>query len=94
VPYTPITAWIDAIEAGPGLDCRPYSSYDEEDDVDGDGDIDLVFHFRLGDTTITCESTTGTLRGETFDAQAIRGTDAVRMIDPGPFESPLLHDGG
>jgi hypothetical protein len=60
-----------------------------EVDVDGDGDIDLLFHFRLGDTTLTCESTAGTLRGETFDGQAIQGTDDVRMIDPGPFESPL-----
>jgi hypothetical protein len=64
-----------------------------EDDVDGDGDIDLVFHFRLGETTLTCESTAGTLRGETFDGQAIGGTDTVRMIEPGPFVSPLPHNG-
>ena len=51
-----------------------------EEDVDGDGDIDLVFHFRLGDTDLTCESTEGTLTGETFDAQAIEGTDRVNMI--------------
>jgi hypothetical protein len=64
-----------------------------EVDVDGDGDIDLLFQFRLGDTTLTCESTEGTLRGQTFDGQAIQGTDAVRMINPGPFVSPLLYDG-
>ena len=52
-----------------------------EEDVDGDGDIDLVFHFRLGDTGLDCASTEGTLSGETFDGQAIEGTDAVRMID-------------
>lgn len=44
-----------------------------EEDVDGD--TDLVFHFRLGDTNLTCESPEGTLTGETFDGQAIVGTD-------------------
>jgi hypothetical protein len=63
-----------------------------EEDVDRDGDADLVFHFRLGDTNLTCESTEGTLTGETIDAQAIVGTDAVRMIDPTLFESPLRND--
>ena len=52
-----------------------------EEDVDGDGDTDLVLHFRLGDTGLTCDSTEGSLEGETFDGQGIEGTDAVRMID-------------
>lgn len=52
-----------------------------EEDVDGDGDIDLMFHFRLGDTGLDCASTEGTLSGETFDGQAIEGTDAIRMVD-------------
>ena len=51
-----------------------------EEDVDGDGDTDLVLHLRLGDTDLTCESTEGTLTGETFDGRAIEGTDAVRMV--------------
>jgi len=54
-----------------------------EEDVDYDEDTDLVFHFRLGDTDLACDSTEGTLTGETFDGQAIEGTDAVRMIDRG-----------
>jgi hypothetical protein len=52
-----------------------------EEDVDGDGDTDLVFHFRYGDTGLDCASTEGTLSGETFDGQAIEGIDAVRMIE-------------
>jgi hypothetical protein len=48
--------------------------------VDGDGDIDLVFHFRLGDTDLSCDSTEGTLTGETFDGQSVEGTDSVNMI--------------
>jgi hypothetical protein len=53
----------------------------DEEDVDLDGDIDLVFHFYLGDTSLTCSATDGTLSGETFDGQAITGTDAIRMVD-------------
>jgi hypothetical protein len=51
-----------------------------EEDVDGDGDTDLVFHFRQGDTNLSCESVDGTLTGETFDGQNIEGTDAVNMV--------------
>jgi hypothetical protein len=34
-------------------------------DVDGDGDMDLMFHFRLGSTRLTCESTLALLLGKT-----------------------------
>jgi hypothetical protein len=54
-----------------------------QQDVDADGDTDLVFHFRLGDTGLTCNAAEGTLTGETFDGVAITGTDSVRMIDAG-----------
>ncbi len=50
-----------------------------EKDVDGDEDQDLVLHFRLGDTGLTCDSTEGTLIGETFDDQAIIGTDIILL---------------
>jgi hypothetical protein len=53
-----------------------------EEDVDGDGDPDLVFHFRLGDTDLTCDSTGGTLQGETFDGTRIEGNDSVRRVPP------------
>jgi len=48
-----------------------------ETDVDGDGDIDLLFHFRFGDTALTCESTEGTIEGETFGGIAFHGTGAL-----------------
>jgi hypothetical protein len=54
-----------------------------EEDVDDDGDADLVFHFRMGDTDLSCDSEDGTLGGETYDGQTIVGTDAVRMVDRG-----------
>ena len=65
-----------------------------EEDVDGDGDTDLVSHFLLGDTDLTCESTEGKLEGETFDGQAIEGTDAVRMINRGGGNDPPTADAG
>lgn len=52
-----------------------------EEDVDKDGDVDLVFHFRLGDTHLTVGSPTGTLTGETFDGQFVIGTDAVNVFN-------------
>jgi len=54
-----------------------------EDDVNGDGDMDLVFHFRLGPTGLTCTSIEAALTGETFDGLPIKGSDEVRMIDRG-----------
>jgi hypothetical protein len=59
-----------------------------EEDVDDDGDIDLVLHFRLADTRLTCSSTEGTLTGEAFDGTPIEGTDATRMI---PFDPPITN---
>ncbi len=51
--------------------------------MDDDGDTDLVFHFRLGDTNLTCESVNGTLTAETYGGETFNGTDAVRMLDRG-----------
>ena len=42
-----------------------------EEDVDHDGDLDLVFHFRVKETGYDCDSTQLTLTGETFDGQSI-----------------------
>ena len=49
-------------------------------DVDGDGDSDLVFHFRLGDTYLTCTSTQAALWGQTFAGEPFMGVDWVRMV--------------
>ena len=54
-----------------------------EEDVDGDGDTDLVFHFRFGDTTLDCNSTEGTLTGETFDGTPIEGEDCIVILSKG-----------
>lgn len=51
-----------------------------EVDVDRDGDFDLVFHFRLGNTDLTCSSSAGTISGVLSDGTAFNGTDTVRMV--------------
>lgn len=63
------------------VDKKTFEPRVHEEDVDGDGDTDRLFHFCLGDTGLTCDSTEGTLTGETVDGQAIEGTDTVRIIN-------------
>lgn len=48
-----------------------------ESDVDGDGDIDLVFHFLYGDTTLDCASSSGRLEALTFDGTPVAGSDLI-----------------
>lgn len=49
-------------------------------DVDRDGDLDLMLHFHVGETGIVCGATEVTLTGETFDGQAIAGSDSIRTV--------------
>jgi hypothetical protein len=54
------------------------------EDIDGDGDIDLVFRFRMGDTVLRCEDTEGKLTGLLVDGTPFEGIDAVKMVSLAP----------
>jgi len=49
-------------------------------DVDGDGDIDLLLHFRIGETGIAAGDTEACLTGSTFAGQDVFGCDAIRIV--------------
>lgn len=48
------------------------------EDVDGDGDIDMILHFNTQDTGIACGDTTASLTGQTFSGAAIEGADSIK----------------
>ena len=51
-----------------------------EEDVDNDGRVDLIMHFRTRETGIICGDTTVSLSGMTFDGQEIRGVDNITVM--------------
>ncbi len=50
------------------------------EDADGDGDLDLVLHFKTQMVGIVCGDTSASLTGQTFDEQAIEGSDSINTV--------------
>ena len=49
-------------------------------DVDGDGDMDMVLHFRQRNTGIQCGNLEACLTGQTTNGTPIEGCDAIRTV--------------
>ena len=52
------------------------------EDVDDDGDVDMILHFRTQETGIVAGTTEAILTGETIEGENIIGTDSVRTVPP------------
>jgi len=61
-----------------GTEAAPVHSALE--DVDGDGDTDMILHFKTQDTGIRCGDTSASLTGETFSGQALEGSDSIKTV--------------
>jgi Protein of unknown function (DUF3344) len=61
-----------------GTEAAPVDSALE--DVDGDGDTDMILHFNTKDTGIVCGDTSASLTGETLSGQPIEGSDSIKTV--------------
>jgi hypothetical protein len=52
----------------------------ELEDVDHDGDMDLLLLFKTQETGIKCGNTSATVTGETLDGKKFAGTDSIRTV--------------
>jgi hypothetical protein len=69
---------------------NPHGPIRHEEDVDDDGDTDLLFHFRFGETGIQCGDTEATLTGLTYDGAEFSGTDQIRTVPGHATDDPEL----
>ena len=61
-----------------GTEAAPVHSALE--DVDGDGNIDMILHFKTQDTGIQCGKTFASLTGQTFNGRAVEGSDSIVTV--------------
>lgn len=67
---------VDTVQFGPAGTAKAHSQAHVKD-VDYDGDMDLLFHFRTQETGIQCGDIEAALTGQTWDGTTVSGTDSV-----------------
>lgn len=68
-----------SVQFGPAAATEDHSRGHIED-VDGDGDGDMVLHFRIQETGIEPDATEACLTGDTTQGTPIKGCDAVKIV--------------
>lgn len=71
-----------------GAEAAPVQS--DLNDVDQDGDLDLILHFNTQDTGFKAGDTNGFLTGRTHDRTPIEGADSVRVFFPGDVNGDFI----
>ena len=71
------TVDIETVRFGPNEAPPVHFAYE---DIDDDGDIDLILHFRTQATGIAEDDTEVTLTGETDSGMAFTGTDVIKIV--------------
>jgi hypothetical protein len=61
-------------------DCTEAHGRGHKQDIDNDGDLDLVLHYEPRQSGIDVGDTQACLTGETFGSQKIEGCDSVRVL--------------
>lgn len=69
----------ETVRFGPGQAAPVHYAIE---DVDGDGDLDIILHFKVQEADIGAEDTEAILTGQTQDSVHIIGVDAVRIVPP------------
>jgi len=70
-----------SVKFGPGEATEAHGKGHIED-VDEDGDLDMVLHFETQKTGIKAGDTEACLTGETLDGKSIKGCDAIVTVPP------------
>ena len=58
------------------------------EDADGDGYMDMVFHFKTRETGITCGDTVAFLSGETFGGEGFASSDSIEVKECEDLAAP------